>query len=156
MDEKAPVSKLRANLSPAAEHRRQMRWQVWVPLIASIVVILALVSLTVIGAMGGSSQIARWANLSAVWIIAPVMLVGFLFLVITAACVYGMSKLLKRMPDWMLRVQLWMEHLALTVRRAADAATQPVMATSGLKARALALWRKITGKSARRPQAGLG
>jgi len=153
MNKKTPAAKPQDDLTPAAAHRRQMRWQVWVPLAASILIVLALAVLSIVGAMGGSAQVSRWANLSAVWIILPMLLVGVIFLVITAACIYGMSKLLKHTPDWMLRLQLRIAYIAFSVRRAADAATQPVMAVSGVKASAQALWRKISGKSARQPQA---
>ncbi len=130
-----------------------MRWQVWVPLIASIVIFTAVAALTIIGAVGGSSQVARWANLSAVWIIAPMLLGGLIFLAIFAAVIYGMTKLLKRMPGWMLQLQMGMYRAAYLARRAADAAVQPVMATGGVKASAQAFWRKISGKPIRRPQA---
>ncbi len=153
MNQKSSATRFRDGLSPATQHRRQMRWQVWAPLIASIVVFVALVTLTIIGAVGGSSQVSRWANLSSVWIITPVLLSGLIFLVIFAACIYGMSKLLKHVPGWMLRLQMAIEQVALIARRAADAAAQPVMATSSVKASAQALWRKILGKPPRKPQA---
>ena len=154
MDEKAPHKKSRVKLSPAASHRRQMTWQVWVPLIASILIVLALLTLTVIGAFGGSSEVARWSNISAIWIIAPLLLVGLIFFALAAAMVFGMAKLLNKVPDWMLRLQLLMEQLTLAFRRMADASTMPVMVTSGYKARAAALWQSIRKKPARGSQAG--
>lgn len=153
MNQKPSAKRLLDNLSPAAQHRRQMRWQIWAPLIASIVVFFGLVILTIIGAVGGSSQVSRWANLSSVWVIAPVLLAGLIFLAIFVLCIYGMSKLLKRVPGWMVRLQMGIEQVALFARRAADAAAQPVMATSGVKASAQALWQKLRGKPPRQPQA---
>jgi hypothetical protein len=137
---------LQGNSSPAADHRRQMIWQIWVPLGASILIILALMTLTVVGAFMKSDQLERWGNLSAVWVIIPVLISTFIFLVIAFACVYGMSKLLQKMPGWMLRLQLGMVHIGLIFRRAADAATRPVMAVNGVETRVKTLWQKIFGK----------
>ena len=154
MDKNAPVTQKRVNRSPMEDHRRQMRWQVWAPLIASIVVFLACVILTVLGAAAGSSEISRLANISTVWVILPMLLVGFFFLVIFSASVYGMILLLPRMPEWLLRAQLWMEYFSLTVKRGADAATEPVMSANSFNARVNALWRRIRGKPVRKTQTG--
>lgn len=146
MNAKAPSPKLQVKRSPAADHKRQRIWQIWVPLGASIALILALAILTVIGAFQQSPQVERWGNLSAVWVILPVLLVGIIFIAITAACVYGLSRLLIRVPAWMLKLQLLMVHLSLVIRRAADTATKPVMAVNGFSAQMNVLWRELFGK----------
>lgn len=130
-------------LTPAARHRKQMLWQVWIPLVASIVITLALAALTIVGAVQGNSQVERWANISAVWVILPVLISGLLLLALIAGLAYGISKLLKKMPDWLLRAQLFMLRLALGIRRAADKATTPVFATNTFSARVSTLFGKI-------------
>lgn len=104
--------KPRREFSPSVEHRRQMTWQVWVPLGASILIFLGLTGLVVAGALAKSDQIERWGSLSAVWIILPVLFVGLIILTILIACVFGMSKLLVKMPDWMLKVLMELYRLA--------------------------------------------
>jgi hypothetical protein len=146
MIERGQPMQLQKTSSPAADHRRQMIWQVWVPLGASILIILALMVLTIIGAVNRSDHVERWGNLSAVWVIIPVLISSLIFITILLAVVYGMSKLLKNMPEWMLKAQLGMVHIGLIVRRAADAATRPVMAVNGVDARAKTFWQRIFGK----------
>ncbi len=120
-----------------------MLWQVWVPLVASIVIFLALGILSIIGAVQGSSQVERWGNISAIWVIIPVLLGSLLLLALVGGLAYGVSVLLKKMPHWLLTAQLFMLRLALTVRRAADKATTPVVAVNTFSARLSTLWNKI-------------
>jgi ABC-type microcin C transport system permease subunit YejB len=143
MQEKISPPVLPFQDEPAAQHRRQMLWQVWVPLIATLIIVLALVILAIIGTVQGSSQVNRWGNISAVLVILPVMLCGVTFLVLFGGGAYGMSKLLKKMPGWMLRAQLFMLHLSLTVRRVSDTATKPVFKVNTLSTRVSTLWDRI-------------
>jgi sterol desaturase/sphingolipid hydroxylase (fatty acid hydroxylase superfamily) len=135
--------------SPSEQHRRQMFWQVWVPLIASLVIVLTLAILSIFGAVVGSSQVERWGNLSAAWVIAPLLFVGIIFMAIAFGCVYGMSKLLGHMPEWMLKAQLFFVRIALIIRRAADTTTLPVMKVHGYQASTHYLWNRYFGKTAR-------
>jgi hypothetical protein len=138
---KPPVPQVKQ--TPGAMHRRQMLWQVWTPLIVTLVIVLALMVLAIIGTVQGSAQVNRWGNISAVLVIIPVLVSGLLVLVIFAAMAYGVSKLVKNMPGWLLKVQLFMLHLALIVRRVADTATKPVFTANSFTARASRLWEKI-------------
>ena len=138
--------KLQRVPSPAAEHRRQMIWQVWVPLSASILIVLGLIGMTIAGALLKSNQVERWGNLSTVWVILPVLFVGLIFLAIIIACVYGMSKLLIRMPGWMLKLQMGVVHIGQIIRRAADISTRPVMTVNGVQARMETVRKRIFGK----------
>jgi hypothetical protein len=131
----------------AIEHRRQMIWQVWVPLITSIVIVLILAILVIVGAVQGSSQVERWANISTVIVILPVLVSGLILLILVGGLAYGITMLLKKMPDWLLKAQLFMLHLALSIRRAADAATKPVFAANTLSARVSTLWRRFVRRS---------
>jgi hypothetical protein len=137
---------VRGNSSPAADHKRQMIWQVWVPLGASTLIIVALMVLSIVGAIQKSDQVERWGNLSAVWVIIPVLITLVIFLAILLGCVFGMSKLLQKMPQWMLKAQLGVVHIGLIIRRAADAATRPVMEVNSMETRVKTLWQKIFGK----------
>lgn len=143
MDGQYKQSTPASRITPAARHRKQMLWQVWAPLIASIVIFLALAILSVVGAVQGSPQVERWGNLSAVWVIMPVLFSGLLLLVIVAGLAYGVHKLLQKMPEWLLKAQLFMLRLALTIRRAADQATTPVVAVNTFSARVSTLWGKF-------------
>jgi hypothetical protein len=143
MNEKRSVVELPINASPVADHRRQMLWQVWLPLGISILVVLILIILTIVGAAQGSPQISRWGNISAIFVILPVLLVSTLLIVVVLALVYGMSILLKKVPGWMLSLQLHMVHISLITRRTADSIARPIMKVNETNARARRLWNRF-------------
>jgi hypothetical protein len=143
MERKLSVAELPINASPAAMHHRQMFRQVWLPLIASIVILLVLVILTLIGAVQESPLIEKWGNFSAIYIIIPVLFSGLLLLALLAGSIYGMRKLLRALPGWMWIAQMHIASLAVMIRRAADATTRPVFAAHLSSARARALWKQF-------------
>jgi hypothetical protein len=128
---------------PADDHRRQMLWQVWVPILASVLCVLSVALLVIAGAAAGSSQIERLANISAVIVIIPQLIIGVLIFAIVGGSAYGMFMLLKRMPLWMLQTQLFVLQLALIIRKIADALVKPIISVHTFSARVSALWRKF-------------
>jgi len=124
-----------------------MIWQVWVPLAASLIIVLGFAILAILGAAVGSPQVERWGNISAVIVIVPWLVIGLVLLAIVGGSAYGVFFLLQKMPGWMLKVQLFMIQLALIIRQASDAATKPVMSVNTFSARVKALWRKVVRRS---------
>ena len=145
MNAKPSATGLPNALSPAALHRRQMLLQVWLPLAASIIVFLALAILTIVGAAQGSPAVEKWGNLSAIYILLPVLFVGLLILALVGGAVYGMRKLLGKMPYWMMVAQAQVANLSALIRKGADAAASPVFAVHMFTARVRALQQQIKG-----------
>jgi hypothetical protein len=146
MDQKLSVAELPINTSPAAAHRRQMIRQVWIPIIASIIIVLAVVILAIIGTVQGSSLINQWGNISAIYLIIPILFTGLVLLALNAAIIYGLGKLYKKMPLWLFIARMRTAQVAVMVRRGSNAAVQPVMKVHMFNARVRALWKKIFNK----------
>ena len=146
MDRKLSVAELPINTSPAAQHRRQMIWQVWVPIIASIIIVLAVAILAIVGTVQGSSLINQWGNISAIYCIIPILVTGLVLLALNGGIIYGLGKLYKKMPLWMFIVRMRAAQMAVLVRRASNSAVQPVMAVNSFDARVRAFWKKIFNK----------
>jgi hypothetical protein len=104
---------------------------------------MALALLVVAAAVVGSDQIARWGNISAVWVITPVSIALLIFLAFISGCVYGLNWLLVRMPGWMIKGQLFMIQVSLLTRRTANTVASPVMEVNGWKSRLTVLWRQL-------------
>ena len=143
MEQKPSVAQKPVNLPPAVMHRRQMLRQVWLPLCASIVVLLGLVILTLVGAVQKSPSVEKWGNLSTIYIIIPVLLSGLLIQALLGGCVYGMRKLLRAMPGWMTIAQMRIADLAAIIRRAANAAVRPVIVVHLSSTRTRTFWKEI-------------
>ena len=128
---------------PARQHRRQMFLQVWLPLIGAMLVVLALMILAIIGTVQGSPQVNRWGNISAVLISIPILIFGLVILALAGGLAYGVTILLKKMPDWMHKAQVFMERVSDSVKQAADAAAKPVITVNETKSRASAFWNRV-------------
>jgi hypothetical protein len=127
--------------SPEEEHRRQMLTQVWLPLAASLLVLLAVMILTVIGAIKGSSLVDKWGALSAIYIIIPVLFGLLVVSGLVGGCVYGMARLLPRIPGWFLTIRLFVIRISMMIRRGLDATTKPILSVGGFMASTETLWK---------------
>jgi hypothetical protein len=129
--------------SPVEMHRRQMIRQVWLPLGVSIIVVLALMILAIIGTVQGNAEVNRWGNIFGRLHHLARFVFGAASLGILGGADYGLAKLLKKLHGWMLRAQLFMIHLSLTIRRAADSTTVPIFKVNTFATRVTTLWDKI-------------
>jgi uncharacterized membrane protein len=123
-------------------HKRQAFWQITFPLIVTVLLILAVAVLTGISAFGEESGAGTWAAISTIWLVIPVMFIAFIFLVMLAAMIYGMMRLLKIIPPYTGKAQYYINRAADKIKTAADAATTPVIAGGGLIASLKALFGK--------------
>ncbi len=127
-----------------AEHKRQMLLQVWLPLGGGILIVLALCALAILGTVQGNSEVNRWGNISAVYVMIPTLLSSLLTLTLLVLAIVGVSKLLKKMPGWMFAVQALFARIYAITRQVADKLTTPVMAAGGVSAGLKAARRKIS------------
>jgi hypothetical protein len=111
---------------PDPKHRKQTFWQIWVPLGLSILAVLFLAVLAAVSA--GTNAVTEFSQLSTVYLVTPVLIVGFVFLIILGAVVYGMAKLLDILPIYTRMVQGFFRQMAVFVRIWSDKTVQPVLA----------------------------
>jgi hypothetical protein len=103
-------------------HKRQVAWQILVPLIvAAVLIILAAVFVVTRGA--ASDRVA--ADISAMWLIMPVLIFMFIFLVIIGGLIYGTAMLTRILPKYSGRVQSFLVSVASGARKAADGSAKP-------------------------------
>jgi hypothetical protein len=111
----------------AAEHRRQVNMQIWLPLIGGLIVALGLAALAILGTIRGSSEVNRWGNISAVYLIIPTLFTSLITLAILVLCIVGVSKLAGKMPGWLARAQGLFAYAAGRIRQAADRLVEPIV-----------------------------
>lgn len=115
-------------------------------MIATLIVVLAIAVLAVIGTVQQSDQVNQWGNISAIYLIVPVLITGLVGLALTALMIFGLSKLLKKVPLWMFLLRMRASQMSVIVRRGADSAVAPVMAVNTFNARVRALWKRYFKK----------
>jgi hypothetical protein len=119
MDEQRPVvsATLRA-------HRRQLAWQILVPVL--VVAALIIAAAVLIASQTGSVS-RTWADVSTIWLIAPMLVFALLFVTLLGFLIYGLARLLRITPPYIGKVQDFFSLLAVWTRKGADGAARPVV-----------------------------
>jgi len=103
-------------------HKRQFAWQILVPVIvAAVLVILAAVfTLT-----RGAAENRVWADISTIWLFAPLLILTIVLMVMVGGLIYGVAMLLKVTPKYTGKVQSFLASVARGARKVADGSTKP-------------------------------
>lgn len=116
------------------KHRRQAAWQIVLPVALTALLIVALIALVNIATFNEGGDVARWAAVSTIWIVVPIMIGMLIFLVLLTALVYLMKKLLNVAPTYTGMAQDYVHKIAGYIQRGADAAVKPILGWEGIKA----------------------
>ena len=125
------------------KHRRDVRLQIILPLVIGILLVLVL---AVLVTLGSTAQVSQWADVSLIWIIAPMLVVALIFLAILGGIAYGLAKLLQVLPFYTRQVQ---DFFLLVRDRASDVTAKmvaPILNYESKKASQRALWRNLRRK----------
>jgi hypothetical protein len=119
-------------------HRKDVFWQITLPLLVGVLLIL--VAGIGVGYAGvyNTGPVDRWASVSIIWLIIPMMAVALIFLAVTAGLAYGLMRLNGLLPTYTRQLQDVFVVIETRVKRAADAAVEPALrvrsAFAGLRA----------------------
>ena len=105
-------------------HRRQLAWQILVPVLLMAVLGIA-AGLLVVRAGAGRDRL--FADTALIWLIAPLLLAGLLFAALLGFMIYGLARLLQVTPGFTGRLQDVSARAAGVTKKAADAAASPIL-----------------------------
>ena len=108
-------------------HRSQLTIQIILPVVISILLCIAMVVLVNIATFRENGDVARWAAISTIWIVAPIMVASLIFLLVLAGLVYLLGRLLNITPTYTGLAQDFVHKLMIRIRLAADALVKPVI-----------------------------
>ncbi len=115
-------------------HRRQLFWQILLPITLTALLCLGLIVLINLAAFRNGGDVARWAAVSTIWIVIPIMIGLVIVLALLAGLVYLMAKLLRVTPTYTGLAQEYVHKAALYIKRGADAAVKPIFLIDGVGA----------------------
>jgi hypothetical protein len=124
------------------QHRKEVLWQITAPLVVGVLLVLAAGIGVAYGGATNTVQVDRLASVSIIWLIIPTMVVALIFLVITAGLAYGLMRLNGILPVYTRRLQDVFVVIGARVKRAADAAAEPVIKVQSTFAKLQVLRRK--------------
>jgi uncharacterized membrane protein len=107
-------------------HRKQVLWQVILPILAATVLLIVVIVLICSATFGGRSDVSRWAAISTMWLMLPVMAVLLIFLVVLSAAIYLIARATRIIPTYTGSAQNFAFRVQARVKRVTRAAVKPI------------------------------
>ena len=114
------------------DHRRQMWTQILLPVLIGAAAFVVGPIVAWLAAFGGGGDVGRWATISTMWLLLPVMIAGAILLLVLIALIFAAGKI----SGWILRYSYRAQRIAARAewgtRRAAAMIQKPVLAVREL------------------------
>lgn len=117
MDNLRPV-----HSATARAHKNQLAWQILVPFFVLMAFILAA---AVLVAIPGGPASSTWADVSIIWLIAPMLVFALFFIIVLGFLIYGITKLMQVTPRITGKTQDFFARLSSRTRTIANGSAQP-------------------------------
>jgi small-conductance mechanosensitive channel len=111
------------------KHRREVFWQILLPMLIGVLLILFVVFIVVFTGPQSSSDLSRWANVSTIWLILPSLFFALIFLIILSAFIYLSTVVLRITPRYAHLIQLYFEIGKGKVSQITDLIVKPFVKT---------------------------
>ena len=125
-------------------HRKQRNTQIILPIILSAVMLVGLVVLISISTFKQGGDVGRWAAISTIWIIIPILIAGLILLAILGGLIYLMARALQGLPYYTRIAQDYIYKARGYIIRGADMAVKPILALDGWLESIKAFFGRIT------------
>ena len=106
------------------QHRKEVFWQITLPMLIVVILILGMTGIAVSATAGQQSQ---WANISIIWLAIPSLFFGLVFFIILAGLIYLVTRLLGVLPPYARLAQDWLVGLRYKVGEVSDQAVEPIL-----------------------------
>lgn len=125
------------------KHRRQVTRQVILPVALSALLMIALIVLISVATFRDNGEVGRWAAISTIWIVIPIIATGLIGLLVLIGLIYLMARLLGILPTYTGLAQDYVHLGAGYIKRFTEAAVKPIFAVDGLVAYFKAIFGRI-------------
>ena len=113
-------------------HRKQLWTQILLPILIAVLVFVAVIIVTSLAAFRANGDVSRWAAISTVWLVLPVIFVGLVFLILLIAMIYLMARVSSLIPPYSYQAQRIVYRFEGGAKRAAEMVRKPVLALQEL------------------------
>lgn len=134
-----PASLPERNLVTQKAHGRQVLWQITLPLVLGVVIVLVLAVLT---ARASEADASLWADISVIFLLIPSMVVALLFLFLVAGLIFALFRLLQLLPRYAFIAQNFVYKVENRARSGADLAVEPILRYQSFVAAMRTLFRR--------------
>jgi hypothetical protein len=126
------------------QHRKQRVTQIILPMVVVILLMIGLIVLISLATFNSGGDVSRWAAISTIWIVIPIMLVGLIVLALLAGLIYLMALALGALPYYTGIAQDYVHKAQVYIIRAADMVVKPVIALNGYIENIIAFFGRIS------------
>lgn len=113
------------------QHRKQRTMQIILPVVVSAILMVGLIILISLVTFKSDGDVSRWAAISTIWIIIPVLVAGLITLAILIGLIYLMARALSALPVYTAIAQDYVYLAKSYIIRVADKVAVPVIAIDG-------------------------
>ena len=114
-------------------HRKQMWSQILLPILLTVVIFIAVIVITSLATFRNNGDVARWAAISTIWLVLPVLIAGLMFLIILLALIYLLARLIGMIPPYSYQAQRFVYQIEDYVKRGTEMILRPVLLVDLIK-----------------------
>jgi len=126
------------------KHRKQAMRQVILPVVMSAILMIGLVVMISLATFNEGADVGRWAAISTMWIMIPILIAGLIVLAVLLGFIYLMIMALSGLPYYTAIAQDYVYKARSHVVRGAEMAVKPVLALNGWLETIKAFFERIT------------
>ena len=108
-------------------HRKQMWTQILLPILLTVLVFIAVIVITSIATFRDNGDVERWAAISTIWLVIPVMIAGLILLAILLAIIYLLARLIGIIPPYSDQAQRFVFQIEGYVKRSTEMIVRPAL-----------------------------
>jgi len=116
-------------------HRHQVWAQILLPVLLGAVALVVAPLVAWLAVFDGGGELGRWAAMSTMWVLLPVMMAGLILLVVLIVMIFVAGRLSGWIPRYSFRAQRFAARAADGTSRAAAMIRRPVLAVRALRSR---------------------
>lgn len=124
-------------------HRKENFWQVIFPVALTALLLIVFIVFINIATFRDNGEVGRWAAVSTMWIVIPIMIGLFIVLASMAGLVYLMARLLNVTPTYTSLAQYYVNLGVSYVKQATESIIKPVIKLNEVLAGTAAFFEKI-------------
>jgi hypothetical protein len=112
-------------------HRKQRNTQIILPVVLGAIILIGMIVLVSLATFRSNGDVGRWAAISTIWIVIPILLAGLILFAILIGLIYLMARALGVLPHYTGIAQDYVYKARGFIIRGANMAVKPVIALRG-------------------------
>jgi hypothetical protein len=108
-------------------HRRQVLWQIILPVVLAALLMAGLIVLITLSTFRGNGDVSRWAAISTIWLVIPVIIAGLVLLVLLVVVIALLARIIGLIPPYTHQAQKFAHRIEAGVARVAEMARKPTL-----------------------------